>query len=566
MSPDRKRLWGFGPKEASNSEFKIIAQGGDLIYRWIGIKQAIAKNEMLNSPVSGNGSIEIGTFRTEDEVLEGVGAAVQYKNEDLEYNLLSIIVTTEDQSKPQPPEMPNISSILMGDRLEKRRLEEQAQRYHDQMHKYYRETLEEIGEILKEKGFDSELSEDDHVEKLTIINRNQPSSTQINLSVEEQNRDSYTLSFSNSKLGSKEDFSKEYQEFAKLTEEVVNAFYDLSGKQPPAKTVEMKPTKNLESKLDVAEDSIKQRRKLLSAGGLIDSDEEIQREIDEKIELIEKPTETFEDIGGNDEAKEQLQIIIDALKTPQSYARWGTDAPQGVLLFGEPGTGKTMLAKALANAAGVGIYVVELADVLHSLYGKTERLLNAVFEKARKNAPVIILIDELDALAGNRNQSNEVTSRIVTVLNTNLSGLAERPQGIVVVGTTNRVDAIDPAIKRPGRLDMLINVPMPNPEQRAKIFELKMKKAQQKAEAAGGGKIFNSLNVDELIKKTDNFSGADIEEVVRRALAIKVREEARGQTPTPVTTEDLLAVISTYETVRKEKRLGFLPPSSKNGA
>ena len=126
------------------------------------------------------------------------------------------------------------------------------------------------------------------------------------------------------------------------------------------------------------------------------------------------------------------------------------------------------------------------------------------------------------------------------------------------------MEAIDPALKRPGRLDMLIEVPLPDIAQRAKIFDLKMKKAEQVATSAGGRKIFDeSVDTDQLINATKGFSGADIEEVVRRSLARKVREEMRNQNPTPVNTQDLLSVIQTYETVRKARKLGFSEPSSK---
>ncbi|OGH02225.1 MAG: hypothetical protein A2798_03835 [Candidatus Levybacteria bacterium RIFCSPHIGHO2_01_FULL_37_17] len=547
MNPDRKRLWGFGSKEDPKSEFKVSAQGADLIFRWLSIKHQAARSQYLSRlpGVNGDDGLIIAEQDPEDSTINKIITAVLYNPEERLYELKTQYFNEADLPRDDNP----LSSILNADSV-RNAMEGKMLRLGTQL-----ESLRGSSE------FEVETTIEDikiHYQGSDYIIHNPGKNTPIPLPGicihTEGDMSDETA----------EGFEREYAKYAGVLQEVMSVVYKSDFAIPPSETYEIKPQKNLASKLEDAEIAIKERKRALSASGMIDTDEEIQNEIEQKIQLISMPSETFDDIGGNDKAKEELQTIVHALREPQAYARWGTQAPSGLLLFGEPGTGKTMLTKALAHEAGVGIYVVELADVLHSLYGRTERLLNAVFEKARKNAPVVILIDELDALAGNRNQSSEVTSRVVTVLLSNLDGLNERPEGIVVVGTTNRVEAIDPALKRPGRLDMLIEVPLPDIAQRAKIFDLKMKKAEQVATSAGGRKIFDeSVDTDQLINATKGFSGADIEEVVRRSLARKVREEMRNQNPTPVNTQDLLSVIQTYETVRKARKLGFSEPSSK---
>jgi AAA+ superfamily predicted ATPase len=545
----------------------VKAEGTSVLHRWLGHKEDILRNEFLRGRNGIEDQIELVDLKPQDHVLNELIAGIRWEDDEYGYEFNANYMLREPLFYSDEGYMGSrglmdprgLASLLMGgqelSREEKGRLDA---------------TLKRMQRVLEKRTRDAEFTVTFSNEgKLTIADQTDPDYEGYTFHIPAVPPNPRGIAsnsvaclhrkqdMSEKETGKTEDhFGRAYQRFAELFGYVTESLYELLQESIPTRTIELKPPKNLAGRLEAAEGTAEMRKKMVSSQGL-DGDEEIQRQVSEKVSLIERPAETFADIGGNEKAKEELETVVAALRDPDIFRRRGTSAPRGVLLFGEPGTGKTMLTKALAHEADAGIYVVRLADVLHSLYGRTERLLNEVFKQAREHAPVVILIDELDALGGNRNQSNEITSRIVTVLTTNMDGLEERSDGIVVVGTTNRVEVIDPALKRPGRLDLLIEVPLPDKPQREQIFRLKIAKAQKIAAAANGGEIFDSLDLGQLTDITKDFSGADIEEVIRRALAKKVREEMKGKPFLPLTTAELAGVIAGYETVRKVRKIGF---------
>ena len=238
--------------------------------------------------------------------------------------------------------------------------------------------------------------------------------------------------------------------------------------------------------------------------------------------LVEVPNVNWEDIGGLESVK---QLLVEAVEWPlrnaESFRRLGIDAPKGILLYGPPGTGKTMLAKAVANESEANFITVKGSALLSKWYGESEKRVEEIFRKARQVAPSIIFLDELDALVpirGGALGEPHATERIVNQLLNEMDGLEEL-HGVVVIGATNRPDIIDPALLRPGRFDELILAPVPDKESRRKIFEVHLKKAP----------LADDIDIDELIGQTDQYTGADIAAVVRKAGRFALREDMEAK-------------------------------------
>ncbi|MEM1844512.1 MAG: AAA family ATPase, partial [Ignisphaera sp.] len=183
------------------------------------------------------------------------------------------------------------------------------------------------------------------------------------------------------------------------------------------------------------------------------------------------PRVTWEDIGDLEEVKEKIREIVELpLKHPELFERLGIEPPKGILLYGPPGCGKTLLAKALANETGAYFIAINGPEIMSKYYGESEQRLRQIFEEAEKNAPAIIFIDEIDALAPKREEVvGEVEKRVVAQLLTLMDGLKERGR-VVVIGATNRPEAVDPALRRPGRFDREIEVPPPDRRARREIL------------------------------------------------------------------------------------------------
>jgi hypothetical protein len=235
---------------------------------------------------------------------------------------------------------------------------------------------------------------------------------------------------------------------------------------------------------------------------------------------------SFADIGGQDDAKAELEMIFLAIRDPAAFAAWGSRPPRGILLYGPPGTGKTMLARALARESGARFIHVRATDIVSKWYGEAERRLQQAFDWARNDRPAVMFFDEIDAIARSRDDAHEATHRIVSTFLENLDGL-QAIEGVIVLGATNRPEAVDEALTRPGRFDRLVEVPLPSAPGRRAIFEIHMSNAESKA----GRRLFDDLTEadwEALVAATDGFSGADIGESVRRVLEARVRAGARS--------------------------------------
>ncbi|WP_297066297.1 CDC48 family AAA ATPase [Thermococcus sp.] len=230
--------------------------------------------------------------------------------------------------------------------------------------------------------------------------------------------------------------------------------------------------------------------------------------------LLEVPNVRWDDIGGLEDVKQELREAVEwPLKYPEAFAGLGITPPKGILLYGPPGTGKTLLAKAVANESEANFIAIKGPEVLSKWVGESEKNIREIFRKARQAAPTVIFIDEIDAIAPRRGTDvNRVTDRLINQLLTEMDGIQEN-SGVVVIGATNRPDIIDPALLRPGRFDRLILVPAPDEKARLEIFKVHTRKVP----------LAEDVNLEELAKRTEGYTGADIAAVVREAAMLAMR-------------------------------------------
>ena len=241
----------------------------------------------------------------------------------------------------------------------------------------------------------------------------------------------------------------------------------------------------------------------------IEVSEKVAKETPKGIQRV-----TYEDIGGLREEIQKVREIIELpLRHPELFVRLGVEAPKGVLLHGPPGTGKTLLAKAVANESNANFYTIGGPEIMSKFYGESEERLRDVFKQAQENAPSIILIDEIDSIAPKREEvTGEVEKRVVSQLLTLMDGMQSRGK-VVVIGATNRVDAIDPALRRPGRFDREIEIGVPDRPSRLEILQIHTR----------GMPLDKSVNLETLADKTHGFVGADLESLCKEAAIRSLR-------------------------------------------
>jgi transitional endoplasmic reticulum ATPase len=220
------------------------------------------------------------------------------------------------------------------------------------------------------------------------------------------------------------------------------------------------------------------------------------------------PAVTYEDIGGLDDELEQVREMVELpMRHPELFQTLGIEPPKGVLLHGPPGTGKTLMAKAVANEVDAHFQTISGPEIMSKYYGESEEQLREVFEEAEENAPAIVFVDELDSIAPRREEvSGDVERRVVAQLLSLMDGLEERGQ-ITVIGTTNRVDAVDPALRRPGRFNREIEIGVPDRTGREEILRIHTR----------GMPLGEGVDLERYAKNTQGFVGADLESVVKES-------------------------------------------------
>jgi len=237
--------------------------------------------------------------------------------------------------------------------------------------------------------------------------------------------------------------------------------------------------------------------------------------------LVEIPSVSWKDIGGLEDLKQELKEAVEwPLKYTTRFRRMGIRPPKGVLMYGPPGCGKTLLAKAVASESEANFILVKGPELLNKWVGESEKGIREIFKKARMSAPTIIFFDEIDAIASRRGNSmgNNVTERMVNTLLTEIDGLEEL-NDVVVIAATNRPDIVDPALLRPGRFDRIIFTPVPDEKSREEIFKIHTK----------GMPLAKDVSLKSLVAKMDNYVGSDIEGVAREAGMLALRENLNAK-------------------------------------
>uniref|UniRef100_A0AAQ6A6G8 Transitional endoplasmic reticulum ATPase n=1 Tax=Amphiprion ocellaris TaxID=80972 RepID=A0AAQ6A6G8_AMPOC len=227
--------------------------------------------------------------------------------------------------------------------------------------------------------------------------------------------------------------------------------------------------------------------------------------------VVEVPNITWEDIGGLDDVKRELQELVQyPVEHPDKFLKFGMTPSKGVLFYGPPGCGKTLLAKAIANECQANFISIKGPELLTMWFGESEANVREIFDKARQAAPCVLFFDELDSIAkargGNVGDGGGAADRVINQILTEMDGMSSK-KNVFIIGATNRPDIIDPAILRPGRLDQLIYIPLPDEKSRISILKANLRKSP----------ISKDVDLDFLAKMTNGFSGADLTEICQRA-------------------------------------------------
>uniref|UniRef100_A0A8C2C8Q0 Transitional endoplasmic reticulum ATPase n=1 Tax=Cyprinus carpio TaxID=7962 RepID=A0A8C2C8Q0_CYPCA len=239
--------------------------------------------------------------------------------------------------------------------------------------------------------------------------------------------------------------------------------------------------------------------------------------------LVEVPQVNWEDIGGLDEVKRELQELVQyPVEYPDKFLKFGMTPSRGVLFYGPPGCGKTLLAKAIANECQANFVSIKGPELLTMWFGESEANVRDVFDKARQAAPCILFFDELDSIAkargGGAGDAGGAADRVINQILTEMDGMTNK-KNVFIIGATNRPDIIDPAILRPGRLDQLIYIPLPDMASRSAILRANLRKSP----------IAKDVDLAYLSRITEGFSGADLTEICQRACKLAIRESIEAE-------------------------------------
>merc|ERR1711887_3205 len=235
--------------------------------------------------------------------------------------------------------------------------------------------------------------------------------------------------------------------------------------------------------------------------------------------IVEVPNITWDDIGGLESVKRELQELVQyPVEHPEKFEKFGMSPSKGILFYGPPGCGKTLLAKAIANECQANFISIKGPELLTMWFGESEANVREIFDKARQSAPCVLFFDELDSIARARGSSGGdaggAGDRVMNQLLTEMDGVGAK-KNVFIVGATNRPDIIDTALMRPGRLDQLIYIPMPDFESRLSILRATLRKSP----------VSKEVDLSYLASQTDKFTGADLTEICQSACKLAIREE-----------------------------------------
>ncbi|MCE9595879.1 MAG: AAA family ATPase [Planctomycetes bacterium] len=259
--------------------------------------------------------------------------------------------------------------------------------------------------------------------------------------------------------------------------------------------------------------------------------------------VAEQPKINFSDVGGMDGVKEEISIkILQPLAHPELFNAYGKKVGGGILLYGPPGCGKTLLARATAGEVKARFIAVGIHDVLEMWVGQSEKNLHALFEEARRSAPCVVFFDEVDALGARRSDfQHSAVRQVINQFLAELDGARDSNEGVLVLGATNAPWHVDAAFRRPGRFDRVLFVPPPDLDARAAILRILLE-----------GKPQNAIDHRRVAEKCKEFSGADLRAVVDRAVEAKLRDALKRGVPTPIEERDLLAAVKDVQPSTRE--------------
>jgi len=279
---------------------------------------------------------------------------------------------------------------------------------------------------------------------------------------------------------------------------------------------------------------------------------------------IEIPNVTWDDVGGLEDVKRELREVIELpLKNPDAFRRMGIDPPRGVLLYGPPGCGKTLIAKAVANESEANFISVKGPELLSKWVGESEKAVRMIFRKARQVTPAIVFIDEIDSLFPRRgvHADSGVSERVVSQMLTEIDGIHPL-RDVVVIGATNRPDLIDPALLRPGRLERLVYVGPPDFQSRYQILKVLTRKVP----------LAKDVDLRSIALMTERYSGADLAALVREAAMAALREDINAERVEPRHFEIAMSrvkpsltdeILKYFEEIKKTLRAVTIPEERK---
>ncbi|MEJ8803519.1 AAA family ATPase [Pontibacter sp. H249] len=259
--------------------------------------------------------------------------------------------------------------------------------------------------------------------------------------------------------------------------------------------------------------------------------------------FLQKPTVNFSDVGGMDAVKKEIELkIIKPLQHADLYKAYGKKVGGGILLYGPPGCGKTFIAKATAGEVNAKFINVSLNDILDMWIGNSEKNLHEIFELARKNAPCVLFIDEIDALGASRSDMKQSSGRhLINQFLQELDGIEHNNEGVLILGATNTPWNLDPAFRRPGRFDRIVFVPPPDETSKEAILRLKL-----------SSKPIGNIDYAQVSRKLDNYSGADIDAMIDIAVELKLESSFADGIPKPIDTKDLLEAVKKHKPSTQE--------------
>ncbi len=264
---------------------------------------------------------------------------------------------------------------------------------------------------------------------------------------------------------------------------------------------------------------------------------------DDKDFFMDKPETNFSDVGGMDDLKEQIDLkFIKPLENAHLYAAYGKKVGGGLLLYGPPGCGKTFLARATAGEIKANFINVGINDILDMWNGRSEKNMAYIFDVARRNAPCVLFFDEVDALGANRTDIRNASGRyIINQFLSELDGVNQSNEGVLIMGATNAPWHLDPAFRRPGRFDKIVFVAPPDDRSKEHILQILLK-----------NKPVDRVDVKKVLVNTAEFSGADLAAMVDVAVERKLKEALKTGVPAPLTTNDLIAAKNQIQASTKE--------------